>query len=378
MQFDVDYLIIGGGFYGCALALFLRSLNRSVMIVESGPDILTRASRVNQARVHAGFHYPRSVLTSVKSMRLNQRFAKDFPEAIVDNFQMLYAVSQNRSKVSAKRFFRMFSDMGASIAEASAPQKALFNSAMVEGVFACDEFAFDYSILAECMRARIYKVGIDLRLSTTVTELTDMPDGALAQLSSGAEISARYAFNVTYSQLNRLLRSASLPEANLKHELTELALVTPPGALAGIGITVMDGPFFSLMPYPAENLYSLTHVRYTPHESWTDAPGRATPYELLKASNPESRVKYMVMDGRRYLPCLEECIWRKSFYEVKSVLIKNEFDDGRPILFQRSPVNSHVLSIMGAKIDNIYDLFDLVRQTEPEWADADARYVHAS
>ena len=86
----------------------------------------------------------------------------------------------------------------------------------------------------------------------------------------------------------------------------------------------------------------------------------------------------MIMDGQRYLPCLEDCIWQKSLYEVKSVLIKNEFDDGRPILFQRSPGNSHVLSIMGAKIDNIYDLFDLVRQTEPEWADADARYVHAS
>ncbi len=31
---------------------------------------------------------------------------------------------------------------------------------------------------------------------------------------------------------------------------------------------------------------------------------------------------------------------------------------------------------MGGKIDNIYDLFDILRQSEPEWAEADDRFVH--
>jgi len=61
---------------------------------------------------------------------------------------------------------------------------------------------------------------------------------------------------------------------------------------------------------------------------------------------------------------------------VKTVLAKNERDDGRPILFQRQPEDSSVISIMGGKIDNIYDLFDILRQSGPQWAQADDRFVH--
>jgi hypothetical protein len=64
-----------------------------------------------------------------------------------------------------------------------------------------------------------------------------------------------------------------------------------------------------------------------------------------------------------------------SLFEVKTVLVKNEHDDGRPILFQRQPRGSRIISVMGGKIDNIYDLFELVRGTAPEWAAADARHV---
>ena len=74
-----DYVIIGGGFYGCCLALYLRSISQKVLLVEAGETLMTRASRVNQARVHTGFHYPRSAVTAVKSMLLHQKFLRDFP-----------------------------------------------------------------------------------------------------------------------------------------------------------------------------------------------------------------------------------------------------------------------------------------------------------
>ena len=60
---EYDYLIVGGGFYGCCLALFLRSISDRVLLVEESGELMGRASRVNQARVHTGFHYPRSALT---------------------------------------------------------------------------------------------------------------------------------------------------------------------------------------------------------------------------------------------------------------------------------------------------------------------------
>lgn len=222
---NCDYLIVGGGFYGCCLALYLRSLNARVLMVEAGPDLLERASRVNQARIHTGFHYPRSALTAVKSMVLHRRFIEDFPEAVVDDFQMLYAIARHRSKISAKRFYRMFRDMGAPIQPASPGQAALFDASRIEAAFACSETAFDYSVLRRLLRERIALEGVELRIATRLETLEERADGIVAGLSDGTEISARYAFNITYSQINAILGAAGLPQAQLKHELAEIALL---------------------------------------------------------------------------------------------------------------------------------------------------------
>lgn len=368
---QVDYLIVGGGFYGCCLALYLRTVSDRVLLVEAGDSLLGRASRVNQARVHTGFHYPRSALTAVKSMVLHRRFMADFPEAVVDDFQMLYAIARRRSKVSSKRFYRMFRDIGAPIRPALPGQAALFDPDRVEGVFACSEAAFDYTVLRDLLADRLERAGVELRLSTTLEHLQDRPEGIRATLSDGSEVAARYAFNITYAQTNDVLDRAGLPRAHLKHELAEIALVEPPEELRGMGVTVMDGPFFSCMPYPSEGLYSLTHVRYTPHDSWTDEAGLGPAYDRLAGARPESRVQHMIRDGRRFLPCLDRAVPRMSLYDVKTVLTKNERDDGRPILYQQRPAGSRVVSILGGKIDNIYDLFDLVRQTGAEFSGAD-------
>jgi hypothetical protein len=44
------------------------------------------------------------------------------------------------------------------------------------------------------------------------------------------------------------------------------------------------------------------------------------------------------------------------------VLAGNEDDDGRPILFEKSVRSPRVISILGAKIDNIYDVLELIER----------------
>ncbi len=369
-----DYLVVGGGFYGCCLALFLASISNRVLLVEAEPVLMNRASRVNQARIHTGFHYPRSALTAVKSMVLHRKFMQDFPDAVVNNFQMLYAIARSHSKVPAHRFFRMFRDMGAPIRPADARQASLFDRRHVAGVFACEEAAFDCSVLRHQLSQRLGRPGLEVRLGTRVTALQERTEEVVSDLSDGSEVSARHVFNVTYSGINAVLDLAGLPHARLKHELTEVALVEPPEPMHGLGVTVMDGPFFSCMPYPPERLHSLTHVRYTPHRCWTDdyppAAGGSDDITL-----EETRVRHMIADARRLMPAMSDVRYIKSLAEVKTVLLKNERDDGRPILYQRLPRETRVISILGAKIDNIYDLFDLVRTSVPELSGASDRLV---
>jgi glycine/D-amino acid oxidase-like deaminating enzyme len=161
-------------------------------------------------------------------------------------------------------------------------------------------------------------------------------------------------FNCTYSGINHFLAASGLPLVPLKHEGTEIALVEPPPPLRKAGVTVMCGPFFSIMPFPARGLHSLSHVRYTPHHSWLEQGELARRPEGHKPEL-QSNFDRMVRDAARYMPCLVECRHQGSLYEVKTVLPKSESDDSRPILFRWGHGLPNLVCVMGGKIDNVYD-----------------------
>ncbi|MCI5763058.1 MAG: FAD-dependent oxidoreductase, partial [Actinobacillus porcinus] len=62
-------VIIGGGFYGVNIALYLSQYKniKDIVILEKEAQLLSRASYVNQARIHNGYHYPRSFTTAYRS-----------------------------------------------------------------------------------------------------------------------------------------------------------------------------------------------------------------------------------------------------------------------------------------------------------------------
>ena len=59
-----------------------------------------------------------------------------------------------------------------------------------------------------------------------------------------------------------------------------------------------------------------------------------------------------------YIPILQNSLYVDSIFEVKTVLTRNESDDGRPILFEKSTKLPGCYSILGGKIDNVYDILE--------------------
>jgi hypothetical protein len=142
-----------------------------------------------------------------------------------------------------------------------------------------------------------------------------------------------------------------------------MALLDVPPSLEGLGVTVMDGPFFSLMPFPARSLHTLSHVRYTPHLQWVDQPN-IDPYRRLDEYDGGSRAAWMLRDVARYMPEVANAVYVDSAFEVKTVLVKNELDDGRPILFEADAELPRLFSVLGGKIDNIYDVLEELDATD--------------
>jgi glycine/D-amino acid oxidase-like deaminating enzyme len=358
-----DAVIIGGGFFGCKVALYLKQYCKRILILEKESDLLQRASYINQARVHNGYHYPRSILTAWRSRINFSQFVREYQDCIVSDFDKYYAIGRIFSKVNAHQF-KIFCDrIDAPLEAASQDIKKLFNSHLIEEVFRVKEYVFDAVKLKEIVLAELEQEQINIQCNANVTKIeqknNDLAKIEIAFLSEAGEnkISADRVFNCTYSAINIILLASNLPTIPLKHELTEMPLVKVPESIEHLGITVMCGPFFSLMPFPAKNSHTLSHVRYTPHCYWQDTEDRTNPTDkIFDRAVCKSNYPQIIRDATRYLPILQECRYLESLWEIKTVLPQSEIDDSRPILFHRDPTLPNLTCILGGKIDNVYDI----------------------
>jgi glycine/D-amino acid oxidase-like deaminating enzyme len=368
---EYDVLVVGGGFYGCLIACHLRRRYPRVLVVEKRSDLLERASYVNQARVHQGYHYPRSLLTGLRSRVNFARFVKDYAFCIDQDFEKYYAIGRNFSKVTAAQFQLFCDRIGAPLEPAPAAVRSLFNPRTVEDVFRVEEVAFDAVKLREHLRRRLADEKVKVAFDTEVVRVRPLPGGLIAVTArqGKAEVSWRagQVYNCTYSQLNQLLGASGLAAVPLKHEIVEMALVRVPEVLRRVGITLMCGPFFSVMPFPSAGLHTLSHVRYTPHAAWFERDHHGpTPHALFDGMVKRTHFDRMRRDASRYVPVLDQLGYERSIWEVKTVLPANEGDDGRPILFLSGVGLPKFYCILGAKIDNIYDVLEEIDQhTEP-------------
>lgn len=362
---EYDAIIIGGGFFGLRIAIHLRELGLNhVAVLDKEPTLLSRASYVNQARVHNGYHYPRSLLTAYRSHHNFARFVAEYQAAVVSGFEKYYAIARVLSKVNAHQFSAFCKKIGAPLSPAPAPVEKLFNPQLIEAVYKTEEYAFDAVKLRDELVKRSAAVGgITITTGVTVTKVSPAAKG-VAVTNTGETYQAPLVFNCTYSQINALHRASGLTLLPFKHEIAEMCLISLPPELKDFSVTVMDGPFFSIMPFPSTPFHTLSHVRYTPHDSWIDDEStpaeRQTPHSYLASLSLKTNFPQMKADITRFLPKLSSVEYQRSIWEVKTVLTKSEDDDSRPILFRSDFGINGYTCIMGGKLDNIYDALEEV------------------
>lgn len=358
-------LVIGGGFYGLRIALFLREELGvdDIVVIEKEPEAMTRASYVNQARVHNGYHYPRSLLTGHRSRVNFPDFVAEYREAVKDDFPKYYAIARNLSKVNSRQFERFAQKIGADIERVPADVSRLFEKSLIEDVFTVKEYAFNSHVLRGLLLARIAKSGgITIRYEEEVRTIAAGEVERVRVETDKQVYEVSSVINATYSQINALHRASNLPLVALKHEIAEMCLIELPPELHDFSVTVMDGPFFSIMPFPTTPYHTLSHVRYTPHMSWLDdehtPKEQRDPHRYFASLDLQSNFRQMKADVQRYIPALRGIKHANSVWEVKTVLVKSEGDDSRPILFRSDFGLDGYTCIMGGKLDNIYDVFE--------------------
>jgi len=91
--------VLGGGWYGCHLALALKQRGIGVELHEVSDQLFNGASGGNPARLHLGFHYPRSDLTRAACQDHQKIFLAHYGFLTRSVAMNIYAVASHDSMV---------------------------------------------------------------------------------------------------------------------------------------------------------------------------------------------------------------------------------------------------------------------------------------
>ncbi len=366
MKSSYDFMIIGGGIYGLYAAIALQG-KYNVLLIEKEDDFFKKASFVNQARLHNGYHYPRSVETAKLSHRYYDRFCQEFESSIYNKFSQIYAVSKE-SRVSACQYEKFCGEVDIPIRQIS--NDIYFNPDVVESTYLTEECAFDYIAVKKQM---LEHCKCDTVLNTTITRVWEKSDRWEVSLNNSVPIEAGNIINCTYASINQVNRIFQKPSIDLKYELCEMILCNVQQDFDNVGITVMDGHFFSIMPFGLQGFYSLSSVKFTPHHESTDIlpkfpcqvnSDECSRLQLGDCNNckgcPSTSFSEMKCLADRYLK-FNKVEMRESIFAVKTLMQAAETDDARlvhPVIHNETPF---LASIFSGKINCIYEIDKLLK-----------------
>lgn len=351
-----DAVILGGGMYGLYSAYFLSNKGKKVAVIERESKLFSRASKINQARLHRGYHYPRAIDTAKQTNKYYKRFIKDFDFAILDNFKQYYAIAMNGSKLNARAYEKFCSLVGIPLKEVDS--NIFFKTGKVQKLYEVEEAAFDFSKIENFFIDNLYKnSNVDIYLGSYVTNQKNINGKYILNLNTTLDtITTSIVINATYSNINMVNNIFGFSGYQAKYELCELKICKT-NLGKKVGVTVFDGNFFSIMPYGDGTLSTLSSVRHTPIHTTYD-----NPTQIKDFANKKCNGNKMENLAKNFLKKDFSFNYLESIYEIKPILVDSEETDSRPTLIRIHKVKPYFISVFSGKLSTIYELDPLLKK----------------
>lgn len=184
--------------------------------------------------------------------------------------------------------------------------------------------------------------------------------------------------NATYAGTNQILDMVGYEKFGIKYELCEIILCDVNEKLKNIGFTVMDGPFFSIMPFGKTGYHSLTSVTFTPHTTSYDgvptfacqekSNGFCSTFHLGNCNDcpakPATAFPYMANLARKYMLDDYGFEYVKSLFSMKPILMSSEIDDSKPTVIRKFSDKPTFVAVLSGKINTVYDLDEVLSDGE--------------
>ncbi|MEU2603427.1 FAD-dependent oxidoreductase [Streptomyces albus] len=357
--------VIGCGVFGAVAALRLAERGYRVTVFERNREPLSGASFNNQNRLHLGFHYPRDPATAEQCIRGYQKFRDEFAECVTADFPNGYFIAEEGSAVTAREYLDFCDGVGLRYRLVEPSRYGPPVTGVTLGL-RTQEAVIDCRHLRDVLGRRLAACGATLRFGTEVRAVEARGDTYTVESHEGAAGSFDSVVNCSFADINRLSRQLGHEAPDRQYEYTAVYVVDwdhPP-----VGVTVMDGPFTTLLPFGRSGRFLLYHVEHSVLDRVTQqvAPARwrePAAGGLLDRAAVERGFRRVLRDATRFVPALRTARLRDVLHGPRVVLANRNDTDARPSMVG-SPGPGY-LTVFSGKLDHsVWAADEVVRQVD--------------
>jgi hypothetical protein len=321
----MNVAVVGGGVFGCVIATDLARAGARVDLFERHHELLSGATRTCQARLHRGYHYPRSTRTANEASASFDAFNRRFPESVIKQYKHHYLIARDCSLTDTTAYTAFMRRQHLPYTPSVSP---LVRSDTVDTCVRVPEAFVDVHALRAHLRHDLASAGVAVYVNAPVDLRME------TWTEHDRVVNATYGTNMPYP---------------VRFELCEVVLVRLGPRYTGQSFVVMDGAFVSLDPIPGHDLHMLYDVdRSVHHVSATGEVPHAY-RNMVDAGVVDAasvtRVDGMAYNAGRFLkdfPAYPD--YRGSLFTVRAVLPNVDATDERPTLVHTEGKLTHVLS----------------------------------
>jgi glycine/D-amino acid oxidase-like deaminating enzyme len=211
---------------------------------------------------------------------------------------------------------------------------------------------YDCGSLRDVIWEMLRREDVDVSLNARVVKVEAGAGRYRIACDNGASVTADVVVNASYGDINRITEQLGFPVSEKLYEYTAVPIITAP--LAPIGITIMDGPFMTLLPHGKTGnflLYNVVHSVVAAGESKL-----MNAHWLTPEAAPFSRVDHakfferMIEICAAYIPALRGAELVGFLEGPRMVLAKRDDSDTRPSIVNN--YNGSYISVFAGKIDH--------------------------
>jgi hypothetical protein len=318
--------VVGAGIYGSTIAARLAGHGHDVRLFDP-LGVLRAASAINQYRVHAGYHYPRSDETIVEVLEARREFLDTYADAVGWSRANYYAIPHEGSLTTPDDYEAVMERHGLPL---RACKPAWMDFGFIDRCYEVDETTYDPERLRDLLEQRLAEANVVFEPRAYDERMRSEFDFV---------VFATYGMGPSRSHF----RIA-------KFQVAEKILIRLPEALHGVALVVVDGPFTAFDPYGASENSLFGSARNTNHWTTTD-PGEPVPERyrpLLNAPRFEpcefTNFAKMRDDGVLAVPQVADARYLGSRFTMR-VVEDSPADDRRTLYVEPgAPGEIHVFS----------------------------------